>query len=280
MNNTCVIGWPISHSRSPLIHNYWRRQLGIGGTYTIRAVEPQDLPSFLRSFPGNGFVGCNITIPHKETAIELVDAADARARRVGAINTVWLEDGKTHATTSDGEGFLNNLFQEVPGFGLSGKTAVVLGAGGSARAVVDGLLEQEMRHVRVVNRTAARARELAAAFGSGVVAAGFADLGALLQDCDLLVNTTSLGMKGQPKLEIDLLPLPERAVVADIVYVPLLTPLLESAHARGLRIVPGLGMLLHQAVCGFQHWHGVRPRVTNELYDLVARDIDPAYVRP
>lgn len=279
MNNTCVIGWPISHSRSPLIHNFWRRQLGVGGKYSIHAVEPGDLSSFLRSFPDSGFIGCNITIPHKEAALYLVDEVDARGRRIGAVNTVWLEDGRTCATSSDGRGFLDNLIQEVPGFDVSGKTAIVLGAGGSARAVVDSLLEEAAARVLVVNRTINRGEELSSVFGSKVTAAGFEELPVLMAGCDLLVNTTSLGMVGQPPLEVDLTPLPQQAVVADIVYVPLLTSLLVRARARGLRIVPGLGMLLHQAVYGFERWHGVRPQVTNELFDLVARDLDPAYVR-
>jgi shikimate dehydrogenase len=267
----CLIGWPAAHSRSPLIHHHWLHTLGITGGYVIEAVPPEDLAAFIGHLGGRGFVGANVTIPHKERVLELTEP-DARARAVGAANTLWFEDGLLRATNTDVEGFINNLDASASGWERA-EEALVLGSGGSARAVVFGLLERGIGRIHVVNRTAARTQALADQFGARVRPAGWDDVGALLPRAELLVNTTSLGMHGQPALELDVNALPASAVVADLVYVPLETPLLALARARKLRVADGLGMLLHQAVRGFELWFGRRPDVTSELRALVEADL-------
>lgn len=279
MIKACVIGWPISHSRSPLIHGYWLKQHGIDGLYTRQPVEPSSLGSFLSSFGAAGYAGCNVTIPHKETVFGLVTRADESTERLGAVNTVYLRNGQLLGTNTDGEGFINSLKQGASGLQLAGSRSVVIGAGGASLAVVDALLLQGVAQVAVANRTREKAEQLRARFGDRVVPIDWDDVADQLDDCSLLVNTTSLGMKGQPKLDIDLSRLTQKAVVSDIVYTPLRTPLLEQAAARGNIVVEGLGMLLHQAVRGFSLWFGVMPQVTQELHDLVARDIDPDFGR-
>ena len=277
MIKACVIGWPISHSRSPLIHGYWLKQHGIEGTYTRQPVEPEALPAFINRLEDAGYAGCNVTIPHKETAFRLVTPADAAAERLGAINTIFVRDGKVLGTNTDGEGFINSVWQSVPNLDLVNKRAVVLGSGGASIAVVNVILEQGASEVIVANRTLEKAQFLRDRFGPRVVPVAWADASEQLSECGLLVNTTSLGMKGQPALEIDLTRLASDAVVSDIVYTPLRTPLLEDAARRGHRVVEGLGMLLHQAVRGFSLWFGVTPQVTRDLHDLIARDIDPDF---
>lgn len=275
MKRALVIGWPISHSRSPLIHNYWLRHYGIAGSYDRQPVPPDELGPFLRHMAEGGLAGCNITIPHKEKAVAHLDVVDAFARRLGAVNTVWVRDGKTHGTSSDGQGFLASLAAAAPGFSIQNARVLVLGAGGAARAIVAALVDAGAATITVSNRTRARAEALLS-LGPGIV--GASDGAGLAHDlaaCDLLINTTALGMTGQPALALDLAPLKPSAVVADIVYTPLVTPLLRQAQSRGHVIVPGLGMLLHQAATGFELWFGRKPEVTAELYDLVARDIDP-----
>ncbi len=267
----CLIGWPAAHSRSPLIHHHWLHTLGIAGGYVIEAVPPEDLAAFIGHLGGRGFVGANVTIPHKERVLELAEP-DARARAVGAANTLWFEDGLLRATNTDVEGFINNLDASASGWERA-EEAVVLGSGGGARAVVFGLLERGIGRIHVVNRTAARTQALADQFGARVQPAGWNDVAALLPHAELLVNTTSLGMHGQPALELDVNALPASAVVADLVYVPLETPLLALARARKLRVADGLGMLLHQAVRGFELWFGRRPDVTSELRALVEADL-------
>lgn len=279
MIKACVIGWPISHSRSPLIHGYWLRQHGIDGSYTRQPVEPADLGPFLRGLRTAGYAGCNVTIPHKENAFALVTPADETTRRLGAVNTVFLRDGQVFGTNTDGEGFLNSLSQSAPTLSLRGSRVAVLGAGGASLAVVNALLEREAAEVLVANRTLEKAEMLRQRFGSRVLPVAWETAANQLHECSLLVNTTSLGMKGQPGLELDLRHLPTSAVVTDIVYTPLRTKLLHDAAARGNPVVEGLGMLLHQAVRGFSLWFGVRPEVTEELHDLIARDIDPDYRR-
>lgn len=279
MIKACVIGWPISHSRSPLIHGYWLKQHGIDGLYTRQPVEPSSLGSFLNSLGAAGYAGCNVTIPHKETVFGLVTRADESTERLGAVNTVYLRNGQLLGTNTDGEGFINSLKQGASGLQLAGSRSVVIGAGGASLAVVDALLLQGVAQVAVANRTREKAEQLRARFGDRVVPIDWDDVADQLDDCSLLVNTTSLGMKGQPKLDIDLSRLTQKAVVSDIVYTPLRTPLLEQAAARGNIVVEGLGMLLHQAVRGFSLWFGVMPQVTQELHDLVARDIDPDFGR-
>jgi shikimate dehydrogenase len=270
----CLIGWPAAHSRSPLIHHHWLHTLGIAGGYVIEAVPPEDLATFIGYLAVRGFVGANVTIPHKERVLELAQP-DARARAIGAANTLWLEDGVLRATNTDVEGFINNLDVSAPGWDRT-EEALVLGSGGSARAVVFGLIERGVARIHLVNRTAARAQTLADQFGERVQPAGWDNVTTLLPRAGLLVNTTSLGMHGQPPLDLDIAALPSSAVVADLVYVPLITPLLAAAQARGLRTADGLGMLLHQAVRGFELWFGTRPQVTAELRALVEADLTKA----
>jgi shikimate dehydrogenase len=270
----CLIGWPAAHSRSPLIHRNWLRTLGIAGGYVIEAVPPDELQDFVFRLALRGFVGANVTIPHKERVLAL-SKPDARARAVGAANTLWFADGELNSTNTDVEGVVNNLDASAPGWDKIDE-ALVLGAGGSARAVLFGLLERGIGRVHLVNRTPARAQALAEAFGDKVRPAQWSDLDELLPRARLLVNTTSLGMRGQPPLELDIARLPTDAVVADLVYVPLLTSLLSAAKARGLRTADGLGMLLHQAVRGFELWFGQRPVVTPELRALVEADLTGA----
>ena len=270
----CLIGWPAAHSRSPLIHHYWLRTLGIEGGYNIEAVPPEGFAEFVLHLSAHGFVGANVTIPHKERALALTKP-DARACAVGAANTLWYEGGELRSTNTDIEGFINNLDACAPGWD-SATDALVLGAGGSARAVVFGLLERGIKRVHLANRTIARAQALADQVGARVDPVAWETIGDLLPRAGLLVNTTSLGMHGQPALKLDVSLLPPRAVVADLVYVPLETPLLAAARARGLKTADGLGMLLHQAVRGFELWFGRRPVVTPELRALVEADLTNA----
>lgn len=267
----CLIGWPAAHSRSPLIHHHWLRKLGIEGGYSIEAVPPEEFSDFITQLGRRGFVGANVTIPHKERALQMA-LPDARAKAVGAANTLWFEDGQLRATNTDVEGFINNLDASAPGWDRA-KEALVLGAGGSARAVVFGLLERGLSRVYLANRTIERAQAFVPQFGERVVPIGWERIDKVMPGVGLLVNTTSLGMKGQPPLDIDLAPLPEDAAVADLVYVPLDTELLKAARARGLPTADGLGMLLHQAVRGFELWFGQRPTVTEELRALVVADL-------
>lgn len=270
----CLIGWPAAHSRSPLIHHYWLNQLGIAGGYSIEAVPPEGLADFVLHLAARGFVGANVTRPHKERVLTL-SAPDARARAVGAANTLWYQDGELHSTNTDVEGFINNLDASAPGWDAVDE-ALVIGAGGAARAVVFGLLERGVARVRIANRTAERAQALAGQFGAKVQPIAWTDIGDVLPRVGLLVNTTSLGMYRQPALKVDVNRLPQHAVVADLVYVPLETPLLAAARARGLATADGLGMLLHQAVRGFELWFGRRPQVTAELRALVEADLTSA----
>jgi shikimate dehydrogenase len=270
----CLIGWPAAHSRSPLIHHYWLRTLGIQGGYVIEAVPPEDLRDFVLRLSLRGFVGANVTIPHKESVLAL-SVPDARAKAVGAANTLWFADGELRATNTDVEGFIGNLDASAPGWDQADE-ALVLGAGGAARAVVFGLLERGIKRVHLANRTMVRAETLARQFGPSVQPLPWQAIGDVLPRARLLVNTTSLGMHGQPSLDVDVVPLPQSAVVADLVYVPLVTPLLAAAKARGLKTADGLGMLLHQAVRGFELWFGRRPEVTPELRALVEADLTKA----
>src|ERR1019366_8027724 len=270
----CLIGWPAAHSRSPLIHHYWLRTLGIEGGYNIEAVPPEGFAEFLLHLARHGFVGANVTIPHKERALAL-SKPDARALSVGAANTLWYDDGELRSTNTDIEGFISNLDACAPGWD-NAEDALVLGAGGSSRAVVFGLIERGIKRVHLAKRTVQRARALADQFGASVHPVAWDAIGDLLVEAGLLVNTTSLGMHGQPPLVIDPGRLPSQAVVADLVYVPLETALLAAARARGLRTADGLGMLLHQAVRGFELWFGQRPQVTPELRALVEADLAKA----
>jgi len=268
-----VIGHPVAHSRSPLIHGYWLRQHGIDGEYGLRDVAPEAIEGFLADFAASGLVGANVTVPHKEAAFRAATDRDPVAQALGAVNTLWLEEDRLHGANTDVHGFLANLDAAEPDWARALGEAVVLGAGGAARAVVYGLVSRGLDRVVVANRTRARAEALRDQFGPAVLPVDWRDLAGRLNGCRLLVNTTSLGMKGQPPLDIDLAALSPDALVTDIVYVPLETPLLKAAKARGLATVDGLGMLLHQAVPGFERWFGVRPQVTPELRALVLADL-------
>jgi shikimate dehydrogenase len=269
----CVVGWPVKHSRSPLIHSYWIKQYNLDAAYRCEEIAPEAFADFIAHLSERGYVGANITIPHKEAALAMSEPDD-RARAVGAANTLWYDSGHLLSTNTDVEGFTANLDAWVPGWEQRAGDAVVLGAGGSARAVVYGLIERGIGKIHLVNRTPERAAVLQARFGQAVQSAHESALPHLLSRAALLVNTTSLGMTGQPTLAIDLEPLPRHAVVADLVYAPLETPLLAAARARGLATADGLGMLLHQAVRGFHFWFGVRPEVTPQLRALVETDLE------
>lgn len=266
-----VCGHPIAHSRSPKIHGHWLRAYGIDGSYEAIDVAPADFSVFVGDLRQNGFAGGNVTIPHKEAAFALAEKRDDAAEQIGAVNTLWFEDEKLNATNTDWAGFAANMDDYAPGWSANGP-AVVVGAGGAARAIVYALKRRGVTDIRIVNRTPARARELADLFGVGVSAHGEA-AHELLGDAGLLVNTTALGMHGEADLPADPGVLPDHAIVTDIVYVPLETPLLAAARRRGLKTVDGLGMLLHQAVPGFERWFGIRPGVTAELRDLIVRDL-------
>jgi shikimate dehydrogenase len=273
--NAFVVGHPIKHSRSPLIHGHWLRRYGIEGSYERVDVPPQAISAFLNSLAERGFRGGNVTIPHKEAAYRLAGELTDRARRLEAVNTVWLDDGRLHGDNTDILGYVAHLDQTLgTGWEAGIESALVLGAGGAARAVVAGLLDRGVGRIVVANRTLARAEEIVALAPRRVAAAAWADLGKHMAAVNLLVNTTSLGMAGQPPLDLDLGAMRADAVVSDIVYVPLETPLLADARRRHLRTVDGLGMLLHQAAPGFERWFGVRPEVTAELRALVVADIE------
>ena len=267
----CIIAWPAGHSRSPLIHNYWIKQHELNAEYRREAVPPEQFGDFIRSMRDRGYVGGNVTVPHKETALHLTEP-DERARAVGAANCLWYDGDTLRSTNTDVEGFLANLDQATPGWDRGLASAVVLGAGGGARAVVYALLAREVKRVYVVNRTLERAQALQKKFGARVVPANWDETTGLFGGAGLLVNTTTLGMVGQPPLEINLR-CPASLVVADLVYAPLETGLLAAARTRGLRTADGLGMLLHQAVRGFELWFGLRPQVTAELRALVEADL-------
>ncbi len=277
MIKASVIGWPIHHSRSPLIHNYWLSKHGIEGIYTKEAVAPDNLQAFLNSLRTGNHIGTNVTLPHKETALTWIDEADDRVRRIGALNTIWRQGDKLHATSTDGLGFLANIRQTLPHFEIGVAPVTILGAGGSTRAIIDELLRAGVNRISIYNRTQHRAQVLAQHFGNKVRSVDEDGFVSSLADTSLLINTTSAGMNGEQGLMLPWQHLNEKAAVADIVYAPLITPFLVAAQSRGHAIVPGLGMLLHQAVVGFEKWFGVRPEVTSELHDLVARDIDPDY---
>ncbi|HEV8463662.1 MAG TPA: shikimate dehydrogenase [Pseudolabrys sp.] len=267
----CVIAWPAGHSRSPLIHNYWIKQHKLNAEYRREAVPPEKFADFVSNLRANGYIGANISVPHKEVALKLTEPDD-RARAVGAANALWYDDDRLRSTNTDVEGFLANLDAVTPGWDRGLSTAVVLGAGGGARAVIFALLAREVGRVYVINRTAARAKALQKKFGNRIQVASWEETTGLLGGAGLLVNTTTLGMVGQPPLDLNLR-CPPSLVVADLVYDPLVTGLLALARARGLRTADGLGMLLHQAVRGFQLWFGVRPEVTAELRALIEADL-------
>ena len=269
----CVIGWPVKHSRSPVIHRFWLKEIGLAGDYVLQPVEPEAIATFFRDLPNGPYVGCNVTVPHKEAAFAAVSRREEAAEETGALNTIWIEDGKLVGTNTDPIGFLASLDDEASGWDAAKGDAVVLGAGGAARAIVWALLSRGFAPVHVINRTPERAHALADRFGPRVWPASWDKLPDLLGRANFLVNTTTLGMRGQPPLIIDLAALPPASVVNDLIYVPLDTPLLVAARAGGHRTVGGLGMLLHQAVPGFEHWFGRRPRVTPALRAAVLKSV-------
>lgn len=274
MRNAAVTGHPISHSKSPLIHGYWLKQHGIDGSYIAQDVPPETAESFYGSLAKHGFVGCNVTIPNKEHAYNSAGKLDDAAKMIGAVNTLWLDEaGVLNGSNTDGLGFLGNLDQMMPNWDNSGHKAIVLGAGGASRAIIWALLSRGFTEVYIANRTLEKAEKLADHFGSNTIAITWDSLGAKLGEADVLVNTTSLGMVGQPELSISLDNLSKSAVVTDIVYSPLQTKLLRDAAQRGNPTVDGLGMLLHQAVPGFEKWFGVRPEVTSELREMILREM-------
>ena len=271
-----VCGWPVAHSRSPLIHGYWLARYHLEGAYERFAVPPLGFADFAASIGVDGLVGANVTVPHKEAAFAACDRLTDSARDTGAVNTLWREDGALWGDNTDVAGFLTSLDAEAPGWRDRVDSAVVLGAGGVARAIVHGLVSRGVEHVAIVNRTRARAAALADRFGPAARAATWDELPQLLAKAGLLANATILGMAGQPPLDVNLAPLTAEAVVADVVYVPLTTPLVEAAWRRGCVAVGGLGMLLRQAAPGFARWFGRTPEVTAELRALVEADLRAA----
>jgi shikimate dehydrogenase len=268
----CVMGWPVRQSRSPMIHNYWLKQLGLKGDYRREAIAPADFPDFVTHLAERGYVGGNVTMPHKDMAFELSEP-DARAKAVGAANTLWLDRGTLRSTNTDIEGFLGAVDESAPGWDKDLRKAVVIGAGGAARAIVYGLIERGVPEILVVNRTLAKAEALRERFGPSVKPMPWKKLQEALPGAGLLANSTSLGMAGDGDYALDLSTMAGNAIVADVVYVPLETALLKAAKARGLRTSDGLGMLLHQAGRGFELWFGVRPKVTNELRALIEAEL-------
>ncbi|WP_109313815.1 shikimate dehydrogenase [Ruegeria sp. AU67] len=261
-----VIGHPIGHSKSPKLHGHWLKTYGLPGHYIPMDVAPEDLESVLRTLPKAGFVGANVTVPHKEAALQIADHVSDRAAKVGAANTlVFQPDGSIHADNTDGYGFMENLLAGAPDWNPQDGPAVVFGAGGAARAVLQALVEAGVPEIMLTNRTRARADQLKEEFGPRITVVDWVKAGNVIENAELVVNTTSLGMQGQPELRVPLDGLQPGAVVTDLVYVPLKTRLLQAAEEAGCTTVDGLGMLLHQAVPGFERWYDKRPEVTDEL---------------
>jgi shikimate dehydrogenase len=274
VNHAFVTGYPVKHSRSPLIHGYWLKQLGLEGSYRTHEVAPEAFFDFIVSLRNgqSGYVGGNVTIPHKELAFTLADRPDQLSAEIGAANTLWVEDGLVHATNTDGHGFTANLDERRPGWDRA-DTAVVLGAGGASRAVIQAVRDRGIKTIHVINRTQARAQELADRFGAAVHAQPMQALSEAMTGAGLFINTTSLGMDGSEVPDIDFTVMRPGSVVTDIVYVPLKTPILQQAEAQGFPIVDGLGMLLHQAVPGFERWFGRRPEVDSTLRQIIIDDM-------
>jgi shikimate dehydrogenase len=264
-----VMGWPVGHAKSPVLHRYWLKRHDLPGAYVHLSVRPQDFEQAFRALPALGFAGANVTIPHQLDALRLADVATPRAMRIGAANTLTVLPEGIEADNTDGFGFIENLRQNAPGWRADAGPALVLGAGGGARAVVASLLDAGCPEVRLANRTRARAEALAEAVGGAVTVLDWPQAEAAADGCATLVNTTSLGMAGQPPLDFRLDAAPAAALATDIVYVPLVTPFLAAAAARGMATVDGLGMLLHQGRPGFEAWFGVAPQVDADLRTAV-----------
>jgi shikimate dehydrogenase len=270
-----VMGWPVSHSRSPRLHGWWLQHYGIDGAYLPLAVPPEQFAHVLRTLPHLGFRGVNVTVPHKHAALAAVDIADAHAKRIGAVNTVIIrDDGALEGRNTDGLGFYAHLVASAPAWTAAAGPAAIIGAGGAARAIAVALLDAGAPELRLVNRTRERAEQLALALGdSRLKVMPWLNRGGALAGATLVVNTTTLGMGSQPALDLDLAPLPPGAVVFDCVYAPLDTPLLQAARARGLVAVDGLGMLIHQARPGFAAWFGREPEITPALRAFLAEGL-------
>src|SRR5690349_18814739 len=266
------MGWPVKHSRAPIIHGYWIEKHGLDATFEHAEVRPEDFPAFLAELGTRGFVGGSATMPHKEMALALTEP-DERATAIGAANVIWLDNGKLRSTNSDVAGFVAALDESAPGWDRNADKAVVFGAGGAARSVVYGLLERGVERIHVHNRTPAKAQALRERFGANVVPTDDAQLDTAMSRAALVINAASFGMHGTPDLDVDLMTVRDDAVVADVVYVPLETGLLRRARARGLRVSDGLGMLLHQGPGCFEKWFDVRPVVTRELRERVERTL-------
>jgi shikimate dehydrogenase len=269
----CVTGWPVAHSRSPLIHGHWLRIYGIEGSYERVATPPGEFKRFAASIGIDGLRGANVTVPHKLAAFAECDRCTSVARAMGAVNTIWREDGLLWGDNTDAEGFLGSLDEEAPGWRREVRSAVLLGAGGASRAVVYALLSVGLERITIVNRTLERAEAVAKAFGPKLFVSTWTAASDRLGNADILINTTSLGMSGQDQLGIEISELKADAIVADAVYVPLETALIRDSRRRGHRAVGGLGMLLHQAAPSFERWFGIRPSITSELRGLVEADI-------
>jgi shikimate dehydrogenase len=265
-----LMGWPVMHSRSPKLHNYWLGAHGLAGAYVPLAIQPEGLRAALRALPALGFSGCNLTIPHKEAALAIVDKVDPLARRIGAVNTiVAMPDGSLEGRNTDAFGFVESIRETQPAWRADRGPIVVLGAGGGARAVLVGLIDQGAREIRLLNRTLARAEALARELGGPIKALAWDQRQAALDGAAMLVNATNLGMVGEPPLDLPLDKLPASALVSDIVYIPRETPLLAAARKRGNPTVNGAGMLVHQARAAFRAWFGIMPEVTPELRAMV-----------
>lgn len=277
MTDTCkkaaVIGWPIHHSRSPLIHGYWLKEHMIKGSYQPLALSPEKADAFFSAFAQADLVGANVTIPHKERVMAHLDHLDAAAQAIGAVNTIWLDEGRLCGTNTDWLGFLGNLDASSPGWDKHTKTALVLGAGGAARGVIYALIQRGLETIHVANRTLTRAQEMQMHFGDKILPHDLSNAEMLSQDVDLIINTTSLGMDNNPPLDLTLNKIKPDCLVTDIVYSPLETPLLKIARSRGNKTIDGLGMLLHQAAPGFERWFGILPKVSHDLRGLVLKEM-------
>jgi len=269
-----VMGWPVMHSRSPMFHNYWFKQHGLAGTYVPLAIPPERLAGALRGLHPLGFSGCNVTIPHKQETMKIIDHVDDLARAIGAVSCVTVRaDGSLSGTNNDCYGFIQSVKAEHPGWRADAGPIVVIGAGGGSRAVCYGLAREGAKEIRLVNRTLRRAQEVAHAFGGPIQALPWETRHDALDGAAMVVNTTSMGMVGQPPLDISLDRLPKNALAADIVYIPLETPFLAAARKRGNRTMNGLGMLLNQGRPAWKAWFGIEPEVTPELRAMVERTI-------
>ena len=265
-----VLGYPIHHSKSPKMHGYWLNQAGVSGYYVPLEIHPDNFENALKNMPKLGFRGANVTIPHKERALQIADFVSERAQRIGAANTLYFDaDGKIHADNTDGYGFITNLKKGAPEWNAKSGTALVLGAGGAARAILDALITEETPIIYLTNRTKERALDLASEFGNGIEVLDWDKKNSVLAEVKTLINTTSLGMNGEGDLGLDFSQLTSAMTVTDIVYTPLETDLLKHAKQRGCTCVDGLGMLIYQGVPGFSNWFGENPKVTDELRELL-----------